>query len=256
MPELLRMFRKAAAVRHAGQRAEKGRADMGMTKAERLERQKMRLAEMKAREEELHAAGYRNIAGVDEVGRGPLAGPVVAAAVVLPDDFDALGVDDSKKLSEKKREELYDVIMEKAVAYGIGMADHDVIDEINILQATKQAMRQAISKLDAMLKSRSASDGKDAGGIDYVLFDAVEIEDVDIPQESVIKGDAKRLCIAAASIVAKVTRDRMMVGYAQEFPGYGFEKNKGYGTRQHYDGIDSRGICPIHRKTFLKKYFE
>lgn len=260
MPTLLMVFRKAAAVRRAGQRAEKGRADMGMTKAERLERQKMRLAEMKAREEELHAAGYRNIAGVDEVGRGPLAGPVVAAAVVLPDDFDALGVDDSKKLSEKKREELYDVIMEKAVAYGIGMADHDVIDEINILQATKQAMRQAISKLDAMLESRSARSGGDAagiaGGIDYVLFDAVEIEDIDIPQESVIKGDAKILCIAAASIVAKVTRDRMMVEYAQEYPGYGFEKNKGYGTRQHYDGIDSQGICPIHRKTFLKKYFE
>ena len=243
MPTLLMVFRKAAAVRRAGQRAEKGRADMGMTKAERLERQKARLAEMKEREAELHAAGYRNIAGVDEVGRGPLAGPVVAAAVVLPDDFDALGVDDSKKLSEKKREELY-----------------DVIDEINILQATKQAMRQAISKLDAMLESRSARSGGDAagiaGGIDYVLFDAVEIEDIDIPQESVIKGDAKILCIAAASIVAKVTRDRMMVGYAQEFPGYGFEKNKGYGTRQHYEGIDSRGICPIHRKTFLKKYFE
>ena len=250
MPTLLMVFRKAAAVRRAGQRAEKGRADMGMTKAERLERQKARLAEMKEREAELHAAGYRNIAGVDEVGRGPLAGPVVAAAVVLPDDFDALGVDDSKKLSEKKREELYDVIMEKAVAYGIGMADHDVIDEINILQATKQAMRQAISGLDAMLESRGA------GSVDYVLLDAVEIEDIDIPQESVIKGDAKILCIAAASIVAKVTRDRMMVGYAQEFPGYGFEKNKGYGTRQHSEGIDSRGICPIHRKTFLKKYFE
>ena len=257
---ILRSFRKAAAVRHTGQRAEKGRADMGMTKAERLERQKMRLAEMKAREAELHAEGYRNIAGVDEVGRGPLAGPVVAAAVVLPDDFDVLGVDDSKKLSEKKREELYDVIMEKAVAYGIGMADHDVIDEINILQATKQAMRQAISELDVMLKNRSACGSKGAGeiadGVDYILFDAVEIEDVEIPQESVIKGDAKILCIAAASIVAKVTRDRMMVGYAQEFPGYGFEKNKGYGTRQHYEGIDSRGICPIHRKTFLKKYFE
>ncbi len=250
MLTLLMVFRKAAAVRRAGQRAEKGRADMGMTKAERLERQKARLAEMKEREAELHAAGYRNIAGVDEVGRGPLAGPVVAAAVVLPDDFDALGVDDSKKLSEKKREELYDVIMEKAVAYGIGMADHDVIDEINILQATKQAMRQAISGLDAMLESRGA------GSVDYVLLDAVEIEDIDIPQESVIKGDAKILCIAAASIVAKVTRDRMMVGYAREFPGYGFEKNKGYGTRQHYEGIDSRGICPIHRKTFLKKYFE
>ncbi len=223
---------------------------MGMTKAERLEKQKQRLREMKQYEAELHARGYVNIAGVDEVGRGPLAGPVVAAAVVLPEDFDVLGVDDSKKLSEKRREELYDVILEKAAAYGIGMAGHDVIDEINILQATKQAMRQALEELGRKLRDKTGT------GVDYVLFDAVKMENLQIPQEAVIKGDSKMLSIAAASIVAKVTRDRMMAEYAREFPGYGFEKNKGYGTKQHYQGIDRQGICPIHRKTFLKKYFE
>ena len=197
--------------------------------------------EMKARETELHRQGYVNIAGVDEVGRGPLAGPVVAAAVVLPEDFDVLGIDDSKKLSEKRREELFDVILEKAVAWGIGMADHSTIDEINILQATKLAMKDAIADLSGKLE-----------GIDYVIFDAVKINDLKLPQEAVIKGDSKILAVAAASIVAKVTRDRMMVAYAEEYPGYGFEKNKGYGTKQHYEGIARQGICPIHRKTFLK----
>ena len=205
-----------------------------MTKQERLK-------EMKARETELHRQGYVNIAGVDEVGRGPLAGPVVAAAVVLPEDFDVLGIDDSKKLSEKRREELFDVILEKAVAWGIGMADHSTIDEINILQATKLAMKDAIADLSGKLE-----------GIDYVIFDAVKINDLKLPQEAVIKGDSKILAVAAASIVAKVTRDRMMVAYAEEYPGYGFEKNKGYGTKQHYEGIARQGICPIHRKTFLK----
>ena len=197
---------------------------------------------MNARETELHRQGYVNIAGVDEVGRGPLAGPVVAAAVVLPEDFDVLGIDDSKKLSEKRREELFDVILEKAVAWGIGMADHSTIDEINILQATKLAMKDAIADLSGKLE-----------GIDYVIFDAVKINDLKLPQEAVIKGDSKILAVAAASIVAKVTRDRMMVAYAEEYPGYGFEKNKGYGTKQHYEGIARQGICPIHRKTFLKK---
>ena len=203
--------------------------------------QQERLKEMKARETELHRQGYVNIAGVDEVGRGPLAGPVVAAAVVLPEDFDVLGIDDSKKLSEKRREELFDVILEKAVAWGIGMADHSTIDEINILQATKLAMKDAIADLSGKLE-----------GIDYVIFDAVKINDLKLPQEAVIKGDSKILAVAAASIVAKVTRDRMMVAYAEEYPGYGFEKNKGYGTKQHYEGIARQGICPIHRKTFLK----
>ena len=213
-----------------------------MTKQERLKKQQERLKEMKARETELHRQGYVNIAGVDEVGRGPLAGPVVAAAVVLPEDFDVLGIDDSKKLSEKRREELFDVILEKAVAWGIGMADHSTIDEINILQATKLAMKDAIADLSGKLE-----------GIDYVIFDAVKINDLKLPQEAVINGDSKILAVAAASIVAKVTRDRMMVAYAEEYPGYGFEKNKGYGTKQHYEGIARQGICPIHRKTFLKK---
>lgn len=221
-----------------------------MTKEERLEKQRERLAEMRLREEELHKQGYVNIAGVDEVGRGPLAGPVVAAAVVLPEDFDVLGIDDSKKLSEKKREELFKVITEGAVAYGIGMADHEVIDDINILQATKLAMKRALDELSEKLKA------VECGPIDYILFDAMKIEDIDIPQESIIKGDAKVLAIAAASIVAKITRDRMMVEYAKEYPEYAFEKNKGYGTKAHYEGIEAQGICPIHRRTFLKKVLE
>ena len=212
-----------------------------MTKEERIKRQRERLEEMKKPEALLHARGYRYIAGVDEVGRGPLAGPVVAAAVVLPEDFNVLGVDDSKKLSEKKREELYDAILEGCLAYGIGMADHQVIDEINILQATKKAMREAIARCEEML-----------GGLDYVIFDAVTIEDLKLPQEAVVKGDAKVLAVAAASIVAKVTRDRMMVEYSKEYPGYAFESNKGYDTAAHYRGIREQGICPIHRKTFLK----
>lgn len=226
-----------------------------MTKQERLEKQKARLAEMKAHEDALRQRGYKYIAGVDEVGRGPLAGPVVAAAVVLPEDFDVLGIDDSKKLSEKKREELFDVICEKAVAYGIGMADERVIDEINILQATKQAMREAVGKLDEDLRRAAAEDPRpQTVGIyvDYILFDAVKIEELDIPQDSIIKGDAKVLSIAAASIIAKVTRDRMMKAYAEEYPGYAFEKNKGYGTKAHYEGLRAQGMCPIHRRTFLK----
>lgn len=233
-----------------------------MTKEERIRRQLERLAEMKVMEQELHAQGVRYIAGVDEVGRGPLAGPVVTAAVVLPEDFDVPGIDDSKKLSEKRREELYDVIMEKALAVGIGQADHQVIDEINILQATKRAMREAIDKADRMLRSGSTdaegtmendAPGNDAPGIDMVLLDAVELPDLDIPQRAVIKGDAKVLAIAAASIIAKVTRDRMMTDYAKEYPWYAFEKNKGYGTKAHYEGLREHGPCPIHRRTFLKK---
>ena len=213
-----------------------------MTKQERIEKQKERLAEMKVPEAELRAEGDRYVAGVDEVGRGPLAGPVVAAAVVLPEDFDVLGVDDSKKISEKKREELFEIIKERAVAYGIGMADEKVIDEINILQATKLAMRRALDELAQKL----------GGQPDFVLFDAMQIDEVQVPQRSVIKGDAKCLCIAAASIIAKVTRDRMMCEYAKEFPGYAFEKNKGYGTKAHYEGLRELGPCTLHRTTFLK----
>lgn len=226
-----------------------------MTKEERIQKQKERLAEMKIPEAKLHEEGYRFIAGVDEVGRGPLAGPVVTAAVVLPEDFDVLGVDDSKKLSEKRREELFDIITERAVAYGIGICDHQEIDEINILQATKKAMKKAIQECDRKLSEKGPEEHP-APCIDYVLFDAVEIEDLDKPQEAIIKGDAKVLAIAAASIVAKVTRDRMMVEYAEKYPWYAFEKNKGYGTAAHYEGLWDHGTCPIHRMTFLKKGFE
>ncbi|MBQ8151801.1 MAG: ribonuclease HII [Firmicutes bacterium] len=216
---------------------------MEMTKEERIQKQRDRLIEMMEREQELRRQGCTHVAGVDEVGRGPLAGPVVAAAVVLPEDFDVLGVDDSKKLSEKKREELFDLISAKAVGVGIGMASEKEIDEVNILQATKLAMRRALAELGENMGEEP----------DYVLFDAMKIEEVTIPQESIIKGDAKCTCIAAASIIAKVTRDRMMVEYASAYPGYAFEKNKGYGTREHYSGLREFGACSIHRKTFLKK---
>lgn len=217
-----------------------------MTKEERLKKQQERLIEMRAVEDELHRKGVAFAAGVDEVGRGPLAGPVVTAAVVLPEDFDVPGIDDSKKLSEKRREELYEIITQKSLAIGIGMADHKVIDEINILQATKKAMVEAVENADRELKKRQGS------GIQKVLVDAVELEGLTIPQEAFVKGDAKVLCIAAASIIAKVTRDRMMVEYSKEYPYYAFESNKGYGTKAHYEGIREHGICPIHRRTFLK----
>ena len=227
-----------------------------MTKEERLQMQREKLAHMRVREDQLRAEGYKYIAGVDEVGRGPLAGPVVTAAVVLPEDFDVLGIDDSKKLSEKKREELFDIIMEKAVAVGIGEASEKTIDEINILQATKQAMVKAIEACDAALKEKAAAGGdmteQRPDGIDYVLFDAMKIDEVDKPQESIIKGDANILAIAAASIIAKVTRDRMMVKYDEQYPGYAFAKNKGYGTKAHYEGLHAQGMCPIHRRSFLK----
>jgi ribonuclease HII len=209
-----------------------------MTKQERLELQKQRLVEMKKYEDALHAQGIQYVAGVDEVGRGPLAGPVVTAAVILPADFDVLGVDDSKKLSEKKREELFDIIREKAICYAIGMADEKRIDEINILEATKEAMGKAILDLEIQPE--------------HILIDALTLKDVDIPQTGIVKGDATSVSIAAASIVAKVTRDRQMIAYASEFPGYAFERNKGYGTKAHYEGIQAQGITGIHRVSFLK----
>lgn len=212
-----------------------------MTKQERLEKQRQRQAEMMRYENDLYSRGARYIAGVDEVGRGPLAGPVVTAAVILPADFDVLGVDDSKKLSEKKREELFDVIREKAVCYAIGMVDEKRIDEINILEATKEAMVQAIGGLSLRP--------------DHVLIDALTLEEVDIPQTGIVKGDASSVSIAAASILAKVTRDRMMVEYDSRYPGYGFAQNKGYGTKAHYEGLDRQGVSPIHRRSFLVKYF-
>ncbi len=219
-----------------------------MTKAERIEKQKQRLSEMQEYERKLRGEGFRLIAGVDEVGRGPLAGPVVAAAVVLPSDFDVLGVDDSKKLSEKKREQLYGEILERAVCWGIGRKDNTVIDEINILEATKLAMTEAVENAEIMLKERLGAD-KD---IDFILFDAMQIDKVKKPQMSFIKGDSKSLSIAAASIVAKVTRDREMIAFSAEYPGYAFESNKGYGTKAHYEGLRARGLSPIHRKSFLR----
>lgn len=227
-----------------------------MTKEERLQKQREKLADMRVREEELHAEGYKYIAGVDEVGRGPLAGPVIAAAVVLPEDFDVLGIDDSKKLSEKKRNELFEIITQKAVAIGVGGVDEKTIDEINILQATKLAMKRAVEACEIKLREKLGSGETDSNPeghvIDYILFDAMKIEDIDIQQESIIKGDAKVLAIAAASIIAKVTRDLMMVAYDNEYPGYAFAKNKGYGTKEHYEGLHAQGMCPIHRRTFLK----
>ena len=182
----------------------------------------------------------RYICGIDEVGRGPLAGPVVACAVVLPKDVDIYYLNDSKQLSEKKREQLYDEIMEKAVAVGIGFADEKCIDEINILQADYVAMRQALSKLSVKP--------------DILLNDAVIIPEVDIPQEKIIKGDTKSVSIAAASIVAKVTRDRFMVEMEDKYPGYGFAGNKGYGSAKHIEAIKTIGPCEIHRRTFITKF--
>lgn len=187
-------------------------------------------------------ASYARICGIDEVGRGPLAGPVVAGAVILPKDCDILYINDSKKLSEKKREELYDVIMERAVAVGLGYSTPERIDEINILQATYEAMRQAIANLQVEP--------------DLLLNDAVTIPEVEIRQVPIIKGDAKSISIGAASIVAKVTRDRLMVQYDEVYPKYGFASNKGYGAQTHIDALKKYGPCPIHRRSFITHFCE
>ena len=217
-----------------------------MTKAERLELAIKRTEELKRPEIELMDKGYSLIAGVDEVGRGPLAGPVVAAACIFDRDVDIVGIDDSKKISEKKREQLFDEIKDKALAYGIGEASCEVIDEINILEATKLAMKKAIEEADKMLESK----GRDR--IQIVIFDAVKINDLKKEQMSVIKGDQTYLSVAAASILAKVTRDNLMKEYDKVYPEYGFASNKGYGTKAHYEGIKKAGITEIHRKSFLK----
>lgn len=218
-----------------------------MTKQERLEQQRIKLAEMRAHEDELRASGVKYIAGIDEVGRGPLAGPVYAACVIMPEDWDILGVNDSKKLSAKKREELDVLIREKAVAYGIGISDNKAIDEMNILNATKAAMLKAVEAANAKLPEGES--------IDCLLIDAVHL-DSDIRQESIIKGDEKSLSIAAASIVAKVARDNYMIEMDEQYPGYDFASNKGYGTAAHYEGLRTFGMTPIHRRTFLKKFEE
>lgn len=225
-----------------------------MTKQERLERDIAKLAEMKAHEDELRAAGYRYIAGIDEVGRGPLAGPVYAACVILPEDFDVTGINDSKKLSAKKREELSYIIKERAVAWGIGIADNNEIDELNILEATKTAMKRAIAAVRDMLSEKGLlTAGSEAHARDMLLIDAVKL-DAGMPSESIIKGDEKCLCIAAASIVAKVARDSFMTEMDRVYPGYDFAGNKGYGTAKHYEGLRTLGKTPIHRKTFLRKF--
>lgn len=207
-------------------------------KEEALNREKQRIEQMKKYEYEYEHLGY--VCGIDEVGRGPLAGPVVACAVILPRNCSILYLNDSKKLSPAKREELYKVIQEQAVAIGLGMASPARIDEINILQATYEAMRQAIGNLK--IKPQ------------VLLNDAVTIPEVDILQVPIIKGDAKSVSIAAASIVAKVTRDRMMVEYDRTVPGYDFASNKGYGSAAHIEALKKLGPSPIHRETFIKHF--
>ena len=192
-------------------------------------------------EEEAFAEGYTVICGVDEAGRGPLAGPVCAAAVILPRGHQIPGLNDSKKLTDKKRRELFPLIKEQAIAYGIGMASHEEIDEINILQATYLAMERAIAQLE--------------GKADLALIDGNRAKDFGMAVRTVIKGDSLSANIAAASVLAKVTRDDLMVEMAQEFPGYGFEVHKGYGTKAHYEALRNMGPCPIHRMTFLKKFY-
>ncbi|MCQ2539567.1 MAG: ribonuclease HII [Acetatifactor sp.] len=203
-----------------------------------LEKEKARIEALREYEEKYSYCDY--ICGIDEVGRGPLAGPVVAGAVILPKDCRILYVNDSKQLSEKKREELYDIIMEQAVCCCVGYATPERIDEINILQATYQAMREAISKLNPQP--------------DILLNDAVNIPGVAIPQVPIIKGDAKSITIGAASIIAKVTRDRLMVEYDKLYPEYGFADNKGYGSAAHIEALKKYGPTPIHRRSFIKNF--
>lgn len=185
--------------------------------------------------------GLRLICGVDEAGRGPLAGPVCAAAVILPEHLQIPGLNDSKKLTDKKRRELFPVIQEQAVAYGIGLASEQEIDEINILQATFLAMRRALEQLTVRPE--------------IALIDGNRETDFGLPVKTVVKGDSLSANIAAASILAKVTRDNLMMELAQQYPEYGFEIHKGYGTKAHYEALRTYGPCPIHRKTFLKKFY-
>ena len=207
-------------------------------KIDALEKERQRIENLKKYEKEY--AQYTYICGIDEVGRGPLAGPVVAGAVILPKDYDILYINDSKQLSEKKREELYDVITKEAVAWAVGYASPERIDEINILQATYEAMREAVGKLDP--------------APDLLLNDAVTIPGVEIRQVPIIKGDAKSVSIAAASILAKVTRDHMMEEYDKDYPEYGFASNKGYGSAEHIAALKKYGPTPIHRRTFIKNF--
>ena len=192
-------------------------------------------------EDDLRANGYELICGVDEAGRGPLAGPVCAAAVILPRDAEIPGLNDSKKLSDKKRRELFPIIKEKAICYGIGLASHEEIDEINILQATYLAMERALAQLVVTPQQ--------------VLIDGNRTKDFGLPVKTVVHGDSLSMSIAAASVLAKVTRDDLMLEMANEYPQYGFEIHKGYGTKAHYEALRTFGVCPIHRNSFLKKFY-
>ncbi len=205
---------------------------------EELANERKRIEALKIYEKKYEHLGY--VCGIDEVGRGPLAGPVVAGAVILPKDCHILYINDSKKLSEKKREQLYEIILKQAIATGIGIVSPKRIDEINILQATYEAMRQAIQNLSVVP--------------DILLNDAVTIPNVNILQIPIIKGDAKSISIGAASIIAKVTRDKMMVEYDKSMPEYGFAKNKGYGSAEHIEAIRTYGASKIHRQTFISKF--
>jgi len=195
----------------------------------------LRLEKMLAYEKELYTQGIQLIAGVDEVGRGPLAGPVVAAAVILPEDCKISGLNESKKIPKSKHKEIYEAVLQNAVAIGIGIKDNQVIDQVNIYEATKLAMMEAIGQLEPQPQ--------------HLLIDAMKL-DLPIPQTSIIKGDANSLSIAAASIVAKVTRDQMMEEFDREYPGYDFAQNAGYGTVKHLAGLDKLGVTPIHRRSF------
>ena len=192
-------------------------------------------------ENSLYSEGYKMICGVDEAGRGPLAGPVCAAAVILPKGLELPGLNDSKKLTDMKRRELFPIIKEQAIAYGIGFASHEEIDEINILQATYLAMERAIAQLE--------------GKADFALIDGNRAKDFGLPVRTVVKGDSLSASIAAASILAKVTRDDLMLAEAVKYPEYGFEIHKGYGTKAHYEALRTFGHSPIHRMSFLKKFY-
>ena len=213
------------------------------------EKEYERLKEIKKIEEELYLKNISSIAGIDEAGRGPLAGPVVVASVIMPRDSMIEGVNDSKKVSEKKRERLYEEIINEAIAYGVGIISQEEIDKINILNATKEGLTLAIKEMENDLKEKNRGFEKP----EIILVDALTKIDTDhIPYKSIIKGDAKSYSIAAASIIAKVTRDRIMRQWDEVYPMYGFAKHKGYGTAAHIAAIKEYGLCPLHRRSFVK----